>query len=119
MFWISKFKDGDIDDLEYRKAIIDIFVNAIFLYDNKLVITFNWKDGTKTVSLEELESAGEADVSQYSNCAGSACTFTMYSPERLAKPKERLKTRRSLGSHLDDDAPPQKPATAMGLLASY
>jgi len=57
VFWISKFKDGDIDNLEYRKAIVDIFVNSVFLYDDKLVITFNWKDGTKTVSLAMLEAA--------------------------------------------------------------
>ena len=57
VFWISKFKDGDIDNLEYRKAIVDIFLNSVFLYDDKLVITFNWKDGTKTVSLEMLEAA--------------------------------------------------------------
>jgi DNA invertase Pin-like site-specific DNA recombinase len=104
VYWISKFKDGDIDNQEYRKAIIDIFVNAIFLYDDKLVLTFNWKDGIKTVSLEELESATEADLSQYSNCAGSACTFAVPDSNRLVKLKERLKAR---GSHLDDDAPPK------------
>jgi len=59
VFWIGKFKDGDIDDPAYRRAIVDIFVNSIFLYDDKLVITYNWKDGTKTVSLAELESTAE------------------------------------------------------------
>lgn len=57
VFWISKFKDGDIDDTEYCKSIVDIFVNSIFLYEDKLVIAFNYKDGTKTVSLTEFESA--------------------------------------------------------------
>jgi DNA invertase Pin-like site-specific DNA recombinase len=56
IYWISKFKGGDINDLEYRRAIVDIFINSIFLYDDKLIITLNWKDGTKTVSLKELES---------------------------------------------------------------
>lgn len=59
VFWISKFKDGDIDDPAYRQSIVDIFVNSIFLYDDRLAITFNWKDGTKTVSLGELETASE------------------------------------------------------------
>ena len=59
VFWISKFKDGDVDDPMYRQAIVDIFVNSIFLYDDKLVIGFNWKDGTKTVTLAELETATE------------------------------------------------------------
>lgn len=57
VFWISKFKDGDIDDIEYQKSIVDVFVNAIFLYEDKLMIAFNYKDGTKTVTLAELEAA--------------------------------------------------------------
>ena len=44
IFWINKFKDGDIDDLTYRQAIVDIFVNSVFLYDDDLTITYNWKD---------------------------------------------------------------------------
>jgi len=58
-FWISKFKDGDIDDPSYRQAIVDIFVNSVFLYDEEITITYNWKDGTKTVALAELEAASE------------------------------------------------------------
>ena len=41
VFWISKFKDGDVDDPAYRQTIVDIFVNAVFLYDDELTITFN------------------------------------------------------------------------------
>jgi DNA invertase Pin-like site-specific DNA recombinase len=54
-FWISKFKDGDIDDPLYRKNIIDIFVNSVYLYDDKIVLMYNYKNGTKTVSLSEIE----------------------------------------------------------------
>jgi len=57
VFWISRFKDGDVDDPEYRNRIVDIFVNSVFLYEDRLVIAFNWKDGTKTVTLAELEAA--------------------------------------------------------------
>jgi hypothetical protein len=59
VFWISRFKGGDIENPEYRRNLVDIFVNSIFLYDDKLVITFNWKDGSKTVTLAELEAASE------------------------------------------------------------
>ena len=59
VFWISKFKDGNVDYPMYRQAIVDIFVNSIFLYDDKLVIGFNRKDGTKTLTLAELEAASE------------------------------------------------------------
>ncbi|MBO5317887.1 MAG: recombinase family protein, partial [Oscillospiraceae bacterium] len=54
--WISKYKYGNINDLDYRKEIIDTFVNAVFVYDDKLVLTYNYKDGTETLTLQEIES---------------------------------------------------------------
>jgi hypothetical protein len=79
VFWISRFKDGDIDDHAYRKDLVDIFINSIFLYEDRVVITFNWKDGSKTVTLAELEAADEAagisvnagEVLQIGNFQGS------------------------------------------------
>ena len=66
VFWISRFQGGDIESAEYRRSIVDIFVNSIFLYDDKLVIAFNWKDGTRTITLAELEKVanggGEAEA---------------------------------------------------------
>jgi len=38
---------------------VDIFVNSVFLYDDKIGLTFNWKEGTKTVILGELEAVSE------------------------------------------------------------
>ena len=37
--------------------LIDTFINAIFLYDDKMVITFNYKEGTKTITFAELQEA--------------------------------------------------------------
>ena len=54
--WISKYKYGNINDLDYQKEIIDTFVNSVFVYDDKLVLTYNYKDGTETLTLQEIES---------------------------------------------------------------
>jgi len=54
--WISKYKYGNINALDYRKEIIDTFVNSVFVYDDKLVLTYNYKDGTETLTLQEIES---------------------------------------------------------------
>jgi len=44
-------------------AIVDVFVNSIFLFDDKLIIKYNWKSGTKTVTLKQLEkSAKQAGI---------------------------------------------------------
>ena len=37
--------------------LIDTFINAIFLYDDKMVITFNYKERTKTITFAELQEA--------------------------------------------------------------
>ena len=54
--WISKYKYGNINDLDYRKEIIDTFVNSVFVYEDKLVLTYNYKDGTEALTLQEIES---------------------------------------------------------------
>ena len=54
---ISKYKYGNINDFNYKKEIIDTFVNSVFVYDDKLVLTYNYKDGSQTLTLQEIESA--------------------------------------------------------------
>ena len=55
--WISKYKYGNINDLDYQKEIIDTFVNSVYVYDDKIVLTYNYKDGSQTLTLQEIESA--------------------------------------------------------------
>ena len=56
-FWLHRFRKLDVCQKSHRKILIDTFINAIFLYDDKMVITFNYKEGTKTVSFSEVEDA--------------------------------------------------------------
>lgn len=44
--------------LDHRRRLVDSFVNAIFLYDDRITFTFNYKDGTKTINFTELEKSG-------------------------------------------------------------
>ena len=60
-FWLMKFRKFDISQKKQRKALIEIFVNAIFLYDDRMLITFNYKDGTQTVRFEDTLTADEAE----------------------------------------------------------
>jgi hypothetical protein len=56
IYWITRFRTIDLNDLESRKRLIDSFVNSIYLYDDKIVFVFNYTDGTKTVMLDEVEA---------------------------------------------------------------
>ena len=44
IFWLSMFKDGDIHSDEFCKKLIDIFVNKVVVYPNKLEIYYNYID---------------------------------------------------------------------------
>ncbi|MDD2418783.1 MAG: recombinase family protein [Oscillospiraceae bacterium] len=55
-FWVHRFRKLDITKVEQRQRLIDSFVNGIYLYDDHLVITFNYKEGTKTIFLEDINT---------------------------------------------------------------
>ena len=53
-FGIEKFGKLDISTKEGKQRLIDGFINAIYVYDDKITFAFNYKDGTRTVMLSEL-----------------------------------------------------------------
>ena len=59
MEWISRYKDGNINDPDYRREIIDTFVNSVYVYDDRLLLTYNYKDGTKHWFLFDEIKKGE------------------------------------------------------------
>ncbi len=60
--WISQFKHGDPNDLNYQKQIIDIFLNSIYVYDDRYVFTYNFHGGTETIPREAVEEAFGSDL---------------------------------------------------------
>ena len=70
-FWLMKFRKFDISQQKQRKALIEIFVNAIFLYDDRMLITFNYKDGSQTIRFEDALTTTET-VGNSSDLSGSA-----------------------------------------------
>jgi len=37
-------------------------VNAVYLYDDKIVLTFNYKDDAKTITMAEIEASLGSDI---------------------------------------------------------
>lgn len=56
-FFLYRFRKTDIANREQRRRLIDIFVNSVYLYEDRVIITLNYKDGSKTVLLKEVESS--------------------------------------------------------------
>lgn len=57
LFWFHRFRKYNTRRLDHKRRLIDSFINTIYLYDDKMVITFNYKDGSETVSLSEIENS--------------------------------------------------------------
>ena len=53
-FWLTRFRKIDPNVKSHRETLINTFVNAVYLYDEKVLITFNYKDGTKTITFDEI-----------------------------------------------------------------
>ena len=63
-FWLLRFRKLDMSLKDQRQALVDTFINAIYLYDDKVLITFNYKEGTQTVTFgEATEVASEGNGS--------------------------------------------------------
>ena len=79
---------------DHRKMLIDTFVNAIYLYDDKIVLTFNYHDGTKTITFDDVSSALsnknngsdlESSVVPNPEVLKPRGFFTFWTPQRFAE----------------------------------
>ena len=78
-FWLLRFRKLDMSLKDQRQALVDTFINAIYLYDDKVLITFNYKEGTQTVTFGEA-----TEVASEENGSDLDC-FT--APENAVKSK--------------------------------
>ena len=58
VFWFHRFRKLDTNKLDHRRRLVESFINAIFLYDDRMIITFNFKDSTKIITFADIEKSG-------------------------------------------------------------
>lgn len=56
LFWFDRFRRLNTKRLDHKRRLIDSFVNSVYLYDDKVIITLNYKDGSKTIPLSQIEN---------------------------------------------------------------
>ena len=60
-FFLSEIRSGDLNDIKYRKILIKVLINKIYMYDDNLIIILNIEnkaDSTiKIPSIDEIESS--------------------------------------------------------------
>ena len=62
MYWMERFRGGNVNDASFRRKVIQSFVNSVYLWDDHLRIAFNYTGKGSTVDsalvLHAEETAG-------------------------------------------------------------
>ena len=61
-FFLNQFRKGDVNDLKYRQALVDTFVNKIYLYNDRMTVLYNTQDSHSDVTIDDLSSSRVALV---------------------------------------------------------
>ncbi|MCL2189802.1 MAG: recombinase family protein [Defluviitaleaceae bacterium] len=56
-YWISQFKNGDPADEEFRRRLIEALINSVYVFDDKIVITYNYSGDSNKLTLENINSS--------------------------------------------------------------
>ena len=56
-YWICRFRTLDVTQLDERRRLIDSFVNSVTVFDDYILITFNYKDGETRISFDDIKSS--------------------------------------------------------------
>ena len=79
-FWLLRFRKLNMNQKDQRQALVDTFINSIYLYDDKVLITFNYKEGTQTITFEEAAQAASKGTGSDLDCLAA--------PENAVKSKD-------------------------------
>ncbi len=80
-FALYSYRKLDLSSQEGKQQLIDGFVNSIFLYDDRFLITFNYKWQSKTVTFEQVNSSSlTSKGSPLKNSTLNGCCFFVVAP---------------------------------------
>lgn len=64
LFIFEKYQNRSLKDPEFIRDVIDTFVHAVYMYDDKMIITFNYSENnTLEISQKEIEEAATGAAS--------------------------------------------------------
>lgn len=59
-FFLNEMRKGNINDLKYRKMLVNVLINKVYLYDDNIIIIFNTQ---KNLYEEKIPLIGEIESS--------------------------------------------------------
>ena len=68
LYFLSRYKEMDLDDPDCQKRLIHTFVNSIFVYDDHIIITFNYSGDNNRVQIDDLKNCIKKDPQPVFDC---------------------------------------------------
>ena len=96
-FYILQFRKVDLNTLEGWRRLIDSFVNSVVVYDDYLLVTFNYKEGAEQITFDQIERSdlsslgGPETVSFLLAVFFSACLATRFRGDPFLRAVARQK----------------------------
>ena len=82
LYFLHQLAKMDLKDTDCQKRLIKTFVNAVFVYDDKVVLTFHYSSDDRTITLNEIDGElqhgvciSPSDAHQESRCLWGICFF--------------------------------------------
>lgn len=60
--FLHQFTKMDYTDLESQKRLIKTFINSVFVYDDKVILTFNYSGDMRTITIKEIDAGLQQGV---------------------------------------------------------
>lgn len=76
--WIMRFAGIDITNENQKQELINIFVNNVLVYDDRIVVMLNYRDGEKSITFDEIN-----EYVKKSNASGKCSTLLMRNERRF------------------------------------
>lgn len=52
VYWLEMFRKGDIKDEGFKQRLLDVFVHSVYVYNEKVVIAYNYTDNNHSDSVD-------------------------------------------------------------------
>ena len=92
---LSKYKEGDMSDENYCRWIIDTLVSRVVVYDDRMIVTFNFTGDGNEMTIEDIADAAETaeDYADFSGGCESSDKLSSAPPTtRVIMPITRVVT---------------------------
>lgn len=60
LYFLLRLRDLDPEDPDARRRLVETFVNSIYLWDDKITMTFNYSGDTRRVTLQDIETGSSS-----------------------------------------------------------